>query len=304
MKNRIIKYLENGTYKKNENFPNLDAYTNKNGWTSFYLDDNVAFSYRKNEYLVDAFSERLHHHDYFELAIIFSGDGAEYIADNQRIPLSNGLVILTKPNKFHMVRLYKKTKYERFIIYFKNSKELFPDSEIMDFINYGNDSSAFFNLSKKQCNDFLYSIENAIIKEKSYKKSKAYITLYNLFLTLSDSENQKETTTAVPHFINEIKEYVDNNFTKIRSVNELSNQFFYSREYISRSFKEYYNTPLYDYILARKTSLCASLLLKGETVDNSSKNAGFINVSSFIKVFKKFYGVTPSEYKKKGYKNS
>jgi AraC-like DNA-binding protein len=169
----------------------------------------------------------------------------------------------------------------------------------MDFVNKGNSSCAIFNLSEKQCDKLLLDLENALLKEKNYNNSKAYLVICNLFLTLLSLENDKETNSAVPHFINEIKEYVDKNYTTIRTVEELTKHFFYSREYISRSFRKYYNTPLYDYILERKISYCASLLLKGETVENASKNAGFNNLSSFIKIFKKYYNLTPSEYKKK-----
>ena len=204
-----------------------------------------------------------------------------------------------------MFRLSRATHYDRFVIYFKNINSLFPDNSIMDFANKGNSSCAIFNLTDKELNERIFNIEKALKEESTYKLSKAYLALCNLFLTLSDRENQDkiESENIVPHFIHEIKEHVDSNYINITSVEELAKKFFYSREYLSRSFRKYYNTPLYDYILERKIRHCANLLDNGESIENASKNAGFTNTSSFIKIFKKHYNQTPSEYKKKAMKS-
>jgi AraC-like DNA-binding protein len=90
---------------------------------------------------------------------------------------------------------------------------------------------------------------------------------------------------------------VDANFLHLRSVNDVADHFFYSREYISRSFQKYFNTPLYDYILNRKMMHCCTLLQQGELVESAARKAGFHNLSSFVKVFRKRYGCNPSEYK-------
>jgi hypothetical protein len=235
MKNRIIKNLDNKTYEKIEN-SNIEGYKNINGWNDYYLSDNIVISHRKNKYKIGDFSERLHLHDYFELTIALSSEGVEYVADNQSISVTKGKAILSKPNKFHMFRLSKQTFYDRLVIYFKNPKDIFPDKTLMDFINKGNSSCAIFNLSEKQCDKLLLDLENALLKEKNYNNSKAYLVICNLFLTLLSLENDKETNSAVPHFINEIKEYVDKNFTSIRTVEELTKH--YMTENISQKIEK------------------------------------------------------------------
>ena len=102
---------------------------------------------------------------------------------------------------------------------------------------------------------------------------------------------------SAPHFIRDIKEYIDENYLLIDSAEALSRQFYYSREYISRSFSKYYNTPIYEYILERKMQHSALLLKQGTSVEASAHNSGFGNMSSFIKLFRKYYGCTPSEYR-------
>ena len=297
MRNRIIAKQNAGEYTEKIKLKGVNAYQSVKGWVDYYISDNVVFSHRTNAYQTGVFGERLHFHDFYELTIIISCDGVEFISDEQRVKVFKGTSILAKPNKFHMFRIYKPTVYDRFVVYFKNIDDIFPYKSIMDFTKKGNESCAIFI---KDLDETIFKIESALTNESTYQTTKAFLSLCNLFLCLSDSKNEekKQMDISIPPFIHKIKEYVDKNFSTIRSVENLSKQFFYSREYVSRAFKKYYNTPLYYYILKRKITLCASLLSNGESVEVASKKAGFINASSFINSFKNHYGVTPSEYKK------
>jgi len=128
---------------------------------------------------------------------------------------------------------------------------------------------------------------------------RALLQLVELFIILSESTpvSSGMNTSPAPVFISEIKQYIDEAFPQIHSVNDLADRFFYSREYITRIFRQYYNTPLYEYILRRKLLYSCTLLRQGFTVESAASQAGFRNMSSFIKVFRKFHGCTPSEYK-------
>lgn len=301
MKEKILENLEKGRYIKRLPCAWGEAYVNREGWTDHLLSERILFSHRANDYTVRDLSERLHAHDFYELVLVAEGEGLEYIADGQSILLRRGMAILTKPLRFHMYRLTSPRHYDRYLFYFKDVKDLFPDKAIFDFTKMGNESCAVFEMAEGALLPLAAAAENALAATHSpYSAAKAGLSIGELFLTLSDQKTVPERTTEeFPHFIHGIKQYIDENFLKIHSVEELAKQFFYSREYISRSFRKYYNIPIYEYVLERRMLHCASLLRSGENVESAARHSGFGNMSSFTRLFRKFNGCTPSEYKAK-----
>jgi AraC-like DNA-binding protein len=131
--------------------------------------------------------------------------------------------------------------------------------------------------------------------------AEAYLALCQLLLSLSEHRQPPEAgeVERLPSFIGEVKEYIDKNYLQIESTGALADKFFYSREHISRAFKRYYNTSVYEYILDKRLLYCQACLKRGESVELAAHHAGFVNMSSFFKIFKKRCGCSPSEYKAK-----
>lgn len=285
---------------KNDRYQRAGACAYRNlaeGWIDYYLNENLMLSYRCNDYPDGELPERLHAHDYYELTLIAAGEAVEYIADGQNVAAEVGMAILTKPGRIHMYRLEKPIRYERLVIYFKDSESLFPIGGMMDFIKEGNDFFAAFRLPPLAIAR-LSEVSDALERGAPMAAASAYLSIGELFLMLSKEKVQEPIKEAAPHFIGEIKAYIDMHFLELPSASALCEKFFYSREYISRSFRRYYNTPIYDYILQRKLLYCRSLLEKGEGVESAAFKSGFGNLAGFGRLFKKQYGCTPSEYKK------
>ena len=167
----------------------------------------------------------------------------------------------------------------------------------MKFIEQGSESIAAFHLPPFAFSRLLEEAK-ALASGAFAACASAYLAIGELFLFLSKEKSAAPLKDLPPHFIGEIKDYIDRNFLELPSASALCEKFFYSREYISRSFRRYYNTPIYDYILQRKLLYCRSLLEKGEGVESAAFKSGFGNLAGFGRLFKKQYGCTPSEYKK------
>ena len=303
MQKKICDNQNRKGYVKKENGTFSEAYVNqRGGWTDYLVSDKVIFSHRINDRSMDDLLEKLHYHDYYEISAIFGGEGVEYISERETVSLHRGTVILTKPMRFHMFRLSTPTHYDRYVLYFKDIEGIFPDSAIMDFTKNGDASCAIFELPEQPILSYFQSAENALATADSpYASAKAYLNICNIFLLLSDHKApiKEKVPMFAPNFISRIKEYIDENFLSIHSVKTLSSNFFYSREYVSRTFRKYYNTPIYEYISNRKMQYAALLLKQGASVEDSARESGFFNMSSFIKLFQKLYGCTPSQYKEK-----
>ena len=106
------------------------------------------------------------------------------------------------------------------------------------------------------------------------------------------AKQELDDTTA------KIKQYIDTHYATITSVNEIAEHFFYTREHLSRIFKESFNISVAQY-LSRKRVLESLPLLSTLGATNAGYTVGFRNHLTFINAFKRIMGCLPSEYKAK-----
>ena len=83
------------------------------------------------------------------------------------------------------------------------------------------------------------------------------------------------------------------------TAKELCEQFHLLEKYISRYFKEHFHITLSQYITHLRLEYAKQLLQDTDTpVTEIAMQSGYQNVSYFIRIFKKTYGVSPLKYKK------
>lgn len=99
--------------------------------------------------------------------------------------------------------------------------------------------------------------------------------------------------------------YIEVNFKKDISLSTLAANFGISESYIARLFKETLNTCSVDYINGLRIRYACDMLLNSElSIGEISAKAGFNNQYYFTRVFKKQQGITPTEFRKHGKKNT
>lgn len=81
-------------------------------------------------------------------------------------------------------------------------------------------------------------------------------------------------------------------------LTHLSERFRFHSTYVSKYFKEQTGVNVIDYINQYRIEQAKRLLATDElTVQEVSERVGFLNSNSFIRVFKKYEGITPGQYK-------
>ncbi|MBP1920104.1 AraC family transcriptional regulator [Youngiibacter multivorans] len=97
-----------------------------------------------------------------------------------------------------------------------------------------------------------------------------------------------------------IKEYIDNNFAKKISLNEIAQEFFVSKYYLAREFKKYYGMTIGEYISAKRVNSSKELLrFTNKSIEEIATLCGITDTNYFAKVFRKFEDCSPSDYRKK-----
>lgn len=96
-----------------------------------------------------------------------------------------------------------------------------------------------------------------------------------------------------------VMQYIDNNYTDSNlTVAVIADQYRLHPTYLSNTFKKEMNIGMLEYINKQRINLASELLLKTNcSVNTISDKVGYLNVNSFIRVFKKIMGTTPSKYR-------
>ena len=81
------------------------------------------------------------------------------------------------------------------------------------------------------------------------------------------------------------------------SLQAMADRLHLNSSYLSRRFKKEIGMSFSDYVLEKKMELAKELLLTGTTVNATADRTGFKEASYFIRVFRKYWGVTPGEMK-------
>ena len=127
------------------------------------------------------------------------------------------------------------------------------------------------------------------------------LTLSTLFfralLTISNTLGEN---ILVPSKIRTILDYINNNVTKNISLASVCENFKLSKQYVCRLFKEHLNSSVNDVILSHKmANACEYLDFSTLTITELAEKLGFDNIYYFSRKFKEFYGISPSEYRKR-----
>ncbi len=278
----------------------FSSFYNMEGWTDFVIDKSLIYSHRKNSYTKKIFTEGLHAHDYYELLIYVNGD-VRYIKDDILLTPNPFSAVWFLPGQIHTATLNSPSEYERYVFYFtkdffRYNSEIFPITEFMGILNSNiltPDISCI-----KEISSLLNKIDSVLSSEVSYNGllAKAFIT--ELFSLLNSRDLISYSGFALNDTLTLIKNHIDKNYASITSVSDIAKKFHYSREHISRIFKDRFNISISDYLAKRR--ILESLPLIGKmTGAEISYKVGFKSQSAFISAFYKNTGALPSEYKKR-----
>ena len=99
-----------------------------------------------------------------------------------------------------------------------------------------------------------------------------------------------------------IIDYIQNHFTEDISNDDIAEYMHFNISYLNRVFKKYTKTTIHSFLLEQRLDF-AMEKLKTETlsVGEIALSCGFTDIPHFTKIFKKYVGKTPGEYRKNIY---
>lgn len=126
----------------------------------------------------------------------------------------------------------------------------------------------------------------------------AQVSEMMLLITLATGSGQttapSSTNVLVQRAVSYLQaHYQDPTLTTVKLAQEL----YASREHLSRAFKECTMESIHSYLTHLRMQHCRKALEDGVSVLNACTESGFPDYSSFLKTFRRLYGITPAEYR-------
>ena len=212
---------------------------------------------------------------FYIIHYVISGQG-EFENDKGVHHLSAGEYFIIRPNEKTRFRADPDNPWEYVWLGFNGSlshrfddvpdTDKFPDSQIFLDIKY---------------------VDGIKTRIEEFFVSKLFMIYYIFFCKTEKSD--------IPA---QISNYIANNYAENPTVEEIAKNFQLNNIYLNRIFKNRYNMTIKSYILQMKMDNAVTLLANGYSVSETASLVGYSDQFAFSKSFKKYFGRSPSKYKK------
>lgn len=260
---------------------------------------------------LDESQQQEHDHTFFELVYILSGTGVQWI-NNNKFLYHDGHLFMITPGDTHSFDIHTTTKfvYIKFNDIYIHSAVLGTENiRRLEFILQHANHRPGCILRNQTDKLLVKPMIEAIIREyvnRNIYSSEIITQLINtiviivarniaLFLPEQIDENSEDKSLN-------ILQYIQSNicFPEKIKARTISQHFGISPNYLGRYFKKQTNETMQQYIFNYKMKMVESRLLHSEMrINEIVEELGFTDESHLNKLFKKYKGCNPTDFRKK-----
>ncbi len=255
---------------------------------------------------------KVHDHTFFELVYILSGTGIQWI-NNSKFAYHDGHLFMITPGDSHSFEIHTTTKFINIKfndIYIHSAVFGADNIQRLEFILQHANHQPGCILRNKTDKLLVKPMIEAIIREYLNRGlySKEIITQLinmiiivvarNIALFLPERLDERSEERSL-----DILQYIQTNIYRSDKIKAkaISQHFGISSNYLGRYFKKHTNETMQQYILDYKLKMVENRLLHSEMrINEIVTELGFTDESHLNKLFKKYRGCSPSEFRKRG----
>lgn len=245
----------------------------------------------------------IHVHDCCEVLLCLSG-GKSFLIDGKAYDVNDGDLFILNQFEPHKITADSNLIFARFVLqihpeyFIANSTEetdlsrcfytrgdgisnkiALNDSEIAEieqlFILFRSDSGFGDDILKNAAVNTILVLVNQYFMKRAETKKAVYI----------DDEMIMNTIF-----------YINAHFSEDLTLERLAKKSYVSVNQLCKLFKKRFGTTVAKYIMSKRISEAKKLLAQGKSVSDTALACGFSDYANFIRVFKKFVGVSPGKY--------
>jgi AraC-like DNA-binding protein/mannose-6-phosphate isomerase-like protein (cupin superfamily) len=285
----------------------------------FTKNNNSYDSYTKNNETSIHFSQldqlfRLHRHDVMEILVFLEGE-CEFFCEGKTYSLRRGDVVVIPPYTVHQAIVRNFDSYERIIV--SVSEHLMDDfmssspSMKENIVYQKSQGSHVLHLHQKNFQAIISSLQEINHNISKEGKNISFSTNFLFFKVLQDIFDPTSSMSVLsnkneldPRFVS-ILEYIESHLTEHDlSLERVSQYFHLNKFYFSHYFKKNMNLPFYRYVSLKRLSHALTMIKQNQkSIEEIASLCGFSDYSSFYRLFKKEYRLSPKKIQKE-YKNT
>lgn len=131
--------------------------------------------------------------------------------------------------------------------------------------------------------------------------------MYNYILEYANEKNmrnQKDNSAGKESFLSVLK-FIDDNYMKELTLEELADQIDVSKQYLCRMFQENIKMRPFQYITKKRMQIAKMLLMKSSySINDIAMKVGYQDCSYFCRLFKEYEHMTPKSFASRGRKEA
>lgn len=245
-----------------------------------------------------------HSHPFYEIILCISGCTVTYSSGGDSYELHPGDVIIFPKNIYHSAKYgYHHEASDRLVVQidsdlWENTAKMYEVADA-DW----NHTVTLLKADAVKKWDLRGLFErmslNAALNQK-YKVTAFHSNLSELFMVICQIAQKGDVykPTATSILVENTVQYIQEHYTDPElNVAQIVEHTYASRGYLSRVFKEYTSTSIHSYITDLRMQHCRQAITDGRSILEACSESGFSDYSSFLKTFRKLYGMTPTMFR-------
>lgn len=244
-----------------------------------------------------------HSHSYDELLIVHSGDVIA-MTSNTYLSHRGSCVLFYKKSCPHTQINGGGVPYERYCIGFDRNSvvEFLPDLSL--FAAFYREEAVLLPLNPLE-EERLTAAAKLLYQCASFQDGniRCRLLLSYLIAEISEISRQRTGTQHIHFYLTAVTQYIAEHIQEKLTIDHLAAQFHIGRTKLIRDFREFFSMTVSQYITMERLVRARMLLQGGESVLAVAEKCGFTDSAYFIRVFRKYYGITPAIYRKQSSEN-
>ncbi len=246
----------------------------------------------------------LHHHDFFEIYFLITGD-VTYLIDGKIVHVMPGDLLLIAPRQLHQVCIQPEmSAYERFVLWVDpavirrlSSGQSDLSAGLADFGHHLRIKSQ----DRSRVQAMLETLHREADAQDYGSDLLRQSLLTQLLVTVNRLASQQgsltdEDTSTTNQAVEQVMGYVNLHYGEPLTLDMLAEQFYVSKYHLSREFQRQMGTSIYHYIQKKRLLIAQQLMDQGKRPSQVYTQCGFNDYTCFYRAFKAEYGISPRQY--------
>ena len=234
-----------------------------------------------------------HIHTQYEIYLNLSGD-VSFEVENRIYPISRGSVIITRPMEYHHCIYHSNAAHEHYWITFSTDD---GEEFLKQFFEQKMKNDNLILLDEAQLEECLCTLDD-LLENDPLEHRIAFCRLLHI-LDMGRRAEGSNLINKVSRDVTQALRFMDEHLTEDVEISVLAGYCNVSVNTLERHFKESLGSTPFSVLQKKRLVYSMRFLKNGDTVTDTAVKSGFSDYSNYIQLFRKQFGITPLQFKKK-----